>query len=46
VAGDIQRPNGLAFSPDESKLYIVEAGVMPRVIRAYDVVEGGRKVGE
>ena len=33
VAGDINRPNGLAFSPDESKLYIVEAGVTPRVIR-------------
>ena len=37
VAGDINRPNGLAFSPDEKKLYIVEAGVNPRVIRVYDV---------
>src|SRR5215468_10056133 len=37
VAGDINRPNGLAFSPDESKMYIVEAGVTPRVIRVYDV---------
>ena len=27
VAGDVDRPNGLAFSPDESKLYVVEAGV-------------------
>ena len=26
VAGDVNRPNGLAFSPDESKLYIIEAG--------------------
>src|SRR5262249_26602391 len=26
AAGDVNRPNGLAFSPDESKLYIVEAG--------------------
>ncbi len=42
VAGDINRPNGLAFSPDESKLYIVEAGVTPRVIRVYDVVGGGK----
>ena len=41
VASDVNRPNGLAFSPDESKLYIVEAGVAPRVIRAYDVVGGG-----
>ena len=37
VAGDIKRPNGLAFSPDESKLYVVEAGVTPRVIRSFEV---------
>ena len=42
VAGDVNRPNGLAFSPDESKLYIVEAGVTPRVVRTYDVVDGIR----
>jgi gluconolactonase len=42
VAGDINRPNGLAFSPDESLLYIVEAGVTPRVIRVYEVMDGGR----
>jgi gluconolactonase len=41
VAGDVNRPNGLAFSPDESKLYVVEAGVTPRVIRVYDVADGG-----
>src|SRR6185369_16531194 len=29
----VNRPNGLAFSPDESRLYIVEAGGSPRVIR-------------
>jgi len=44
VAGDINRPNGLAFSPDETKMYIVEAGVTPRVIRAYDVVDDGAKL--
>lgn len=44
VAGDIQRPNGLAFSPDEAKLYIVEAGVLPRVVRSYDVTENGTKL--
>ena len=44
VAGDINRPNGLAFSPDESKLYVVEAGVAPRVIRAYDVIDNGSKL--
>jgi len=38
VAGDIPRPNGLAFSPDERTLYIVVSGATPREIRAYDVV--------
>jgi gluconolactonase len=41
VAGDVNRPNGLAFSPDESKLYIIEAGVTPRAIRVYDVTNNG-----
>ena len=44
MAGDINRPNGLAFSPDESKLYIIEMGFTPSVIRAYDMVEGGTKL--
>jgi gluconolactonase len=44
LAGDINRPNGLAFSPDESKLYIIEAGIAPRVIRVYDVVEKGTRI--
>lgn len=46
VTGDVDRPNGLAFSPDESKLYVVEAGVTPRVIRAFDVTDGGTKLGK
>jgi gluconolactonase len=45
VAGDIVRPNGLAFSPDESKLYVVEGGITPRVIRVYDVTDRGTKLG-
>ncbi len=45
AAGDVNRPNGLAFSPDESKLYIVEAGVSPRLIRAYEVAGGGTRLG-
>jgi gluconolactonase len=45
LAGDINRPNGLCFSPDERRLYVVEAGLTPRVIRAYDVLEGGAKLG-
>jgi gluconolactonase len=39
VAGDINGPNGLCFSPDEKKMYIVEARVTPRVIRVYDVLD-------
>ena len=46
VAGDVNRPNGLAFSPDETKLYVVEAGITPRVIRAYDVTDGGTRLGK
>src|SRR3954467_9463204 len=30
ATGDVNRPNGLAFSPDESKLYVVEAAANPR----------------
>ena len=43
ATGDINRPNGLAFSPDESKLYVVEAGVSPRVIQVFEV-EGGTRL--
>jgi gluconolactonase len=46
VADDVNRPNGLAFSPDESKLYVVEAGTTPRAIHAYDVVAGARLAGK
>jgi len=44
VAGDVNRPNGLAFSPDESKLYVVEAGTTPRNVHAYDVTDGGTRL--
>ena len=44
VVGDIPRPNGLAFSPDEQKLYVVVSGAMPREIRAYDVVDNGARL--
>ena len=43
VEGDVARPNGLCFSPDESTLYLVESGTTPRNVYAYDVV-GGRKL--
>jgi gluconolactonase len=41
VAEGIIQPNGLAFSPDESILYIVESRSVPRKILAYDV-KGGK----
>jgi len=40
VAEGIHQPNGLAFSPDESILYLVESRSVPRKIHAYDVVGG------
>jgi len=47
VAGDMDKPNGICFSPDEKKLYIVDTGVPrhpgdPHPIRVYDVVDSVR----
>ena len=45
VAADgIDGPNGLCFSPDETKLYVVESGARPRNLYVYDVVEDGTKL--
>jgi gluconolactonase len=44
VTGDINGPNGLCFSPDESKLYIVESRARPRLISVFDVVEDGARL--
>src|SRR5690242_1043746 len=44
VADGINAPNGLAFSPDEKKLYIVESRSQPRRILAFDVAAGGDKI--
>jgi gluconolactonase len=44
VADDIQGPNGLAFSPDETKLYVVESRATPRKIRVFDVAADGAKL--
>jgi gluconolactonase len=44
VAGDIKGPNGLAFSPDEKKMYIVASRATPREIHAYDVVDDGARL--
>jgi gluconolactonase len=47
VATDMDKPNGICFSPDEKLLYIVDTGVPkhpkdPHQIRVYDVVDGVR----
>ena len=42
MADDVLGPNGLAFSPDESKLYVVESRASPRKIRVFDVQDGIR----
>ena len=42
VADDIRGPNGLCFSPDESKLYVVELRATPnRLLKVLDVTKGG-----
>jgi gluconolactonase len=38
----LDAPNGLAFSPDESVLYVVDSRVAPRKIFAFDVAGDGR----
>jgi gluconolactonase len=43
VIVDLDRPNGLCFSPDESLLYVVDSGSAPKSIHVYDV--DGRAVG-
>ena len=43
VATEIRGPNGLAFSPDETKLYLVESRATPnRLILSFDVADGKR----
>jgi gluconolactonase len=45
TTGLIARPNGLAFSPDEKKLYVVESKADARAIYVFDVGEGGKLSG-
>jgi gluconolactonase len=40
VIGDLERPNGLCFAPDGSRLYVVDSGAT-RAIHVYEVA-GGR----
>jgi gluconolactonase len=43
VVGDIA-PNGLCFSPDERKMYLVDTSATARLIRVFDVVDDGTKL--
>ena len=43
VVGDI-RPNGLCFTSDERKMYLVDFSNVPRLIRVFDVVDNGTKL--
>lgn len=41
--GDMQRPNGLCFSPDETRLYVVDTPAGTKTTHVYDIVENGTK---
>src|SRR5271163_411992 len=43
AVGDMQRPNGLCFAPDESRLYVVDTPRGDKTVHVYDVVEDGAK---
>jgi gluconolactonase len=55
VADGLDKPNGLAFSPDERTLYVGDSGAIhapgdydprrPRRVLAFDVLDGGRLGG-
>ena len=50
VADDLVKPNGLCFSPDESRLYISDSGIShdpdgPGHIRVFEVVDGRKLRG-
>jgi gluconolactonase len=45
VAEGLDKPNGLAFSPDGTTLYVADNGA-PHHLLAFDVVERGRLAGE
>lgn len=44
AAADVKAPNGLCFSPDEKKMYIVDSASSPVTIRVYDVVDNLQKL--
>jgi gluconolactonase len=56
VSDSFDKPNGLAFSPDETVLYVGDSGAnhepgsyepdRPHHVKAFDVLQGGRLAGE
>jgi gluconolactonase len=44
AVGDMERPNGLCFSPDETRLYVVDTPSGVRTTHVYDVAEDGRSL--
>jgi gluconolactonase len=45
MAGDMNAPNGLCFTPDETKLWVVDSRAKPNsLIRIYDVASDGMKL--
>ncbi len=54
VTNELKMPNGIAFSPDEKVLYIIDSGAIqapgtyylkgPHIIYAFDVSEDGKKI--
>jgi gluconolactonase len=40
AVGDMERPNGLAFSPDEGRLYVVDTPGGVKTTHVYDMVDG------
>jgi gluconolactonase len=43
AVGDMQRPNGLAFSPDETRLYVVDTPGGDKTVHVYDIVDDGSR---
>ncbi|MFD1198670.1 SMP-30/gluconolactonase/LRE family protein [Brucella gallinifaecis] len=49
VITDFEQPNGLAFSPDETRLFVADSAyshdeTAPRHIRVFDVADNGKRV--
>jgi gluconolactonase len=43
AVGDMERPNGLAFSPDERRLYVVDTPGGAKTVHVYDIVDDGTR---